>query len=250
MSADEILQNGLDIDDWDAPIYRVLPIKYFKVMIEKKKLVLVRPALWQDPFDNFFLKSKVKLQNGQVGSLQEICDKWYGICWTKNRDSDAMWRIYSPKKDGVRVSTTIRKLFSEIYKPADKFATLKYFIGSVQYKKRSEIEDFLRNTSFMDLAFGGQADRFARTLCMKRCEFLHESEVRLLFQDVKPKRRTRDKLRLSFDYAAVLNEATLDPRLEEPQFEAIKSDLIRFGCTLPITQSDLYKIDEMTIKLW
>lgn len=35
---------------------------------------------------------------------------FYGQCWTLKSTSDAMWRIYSPKKDAVRVRTTIRKL--------------------------------------------------------------------------------------------------------------------------------------------
>jgi hypothetical protein len=115
MSAGEMQENGLDIDDWDVPIYRVLPIKRFREIIRKNKLVLVRPSLWDDPFENFFLKWPVRLPTGELGSMRQISDKWYGICWTKNRDSDAMWRIYSPKKDGVGVSTTIRRLFSAIY---------------------------------------------------------------------------------------------------------------------------------------
>ena len=99
-------QNGLDIDNWDAAIYRVLPIKRFKEMIRKKTLVLVRPSLWDDPFENFFLKCKVKLRTGELASMKPIRDKWYGICWMRTPDSDAMWRIYSRKKDGVRISTT------------------------------------------------------------------------------------------------------------------------------------------------
>lgn len=248
MIAPEMQENGLDIDAWEAPIYRVLRLKRFKEMITKKKLVLVRPALWDDPFENFFLKSRVRLPTGESGSMKPIHDKWYGICWTKNRDSDAMWRIYSPKKDGVRVSTTIGRLFSAIYKPDDKFARLKYFIGTVQYKERGEIEAFVRNTPFMGLALGGQPHEFARTLCVKRCEFSHEREVRLLLQDVKQQKRS-DKLRLPFDYTTVLSEVTLDPRLDGPKFQAIKDELVSLGCTLPITQSELYHIDEMTIEL-
>jgi len=160
-----------------------------------------------------------------------------------------MWRIYSREEDGVRVSTTIRRLFSAIYDDKDQFATLKYFVGEVEYKERAEIEDFLRRTPFMSLAFGGQAGPFARTLCIKRPEFSHEAEVRLLVQHLEPT-DPGDVLNVPFDYAKVLDdEVALDPRLEPAQFEAVKKELLGAGCTLKITQSDLYKIDEMTIDL-
>src|SRR5271155_4059703 len=111
MSTPDMEKNGLDIDNWDAAIYRVLPLKRFKELIVKKRLVLVRPLLWDDPFENFFLNCPVRIPpTGELGSMKQISEKWYGICWTKNSDSDAMWRIYSHMKDGVRVSTTIRKL--------------------------------------------------------------------------------------------------------------------------------------------
>jgi hypothetical protein len=92
-------------------------------------------------------------------------------------------------KDGLRVSTTIRRLFSAIYDDKEKFATLMYFIGEVEYAERPEIEDFIRRTPFTALSLGGQAAPFAHTLCIKRPEFAHEDEVRLLIHDAEDKNR-------------------------------------------------------------
>ena len=96
-----------------------------------------------------------------------------------------MWRIYSHNKCGVRVATTIKKLFSNFYDNTDKFASLKYLIGSVEYIDRVKIEEFLANTTFTALMLGGQPHKFAKTLCIKRPEFSHEKEVRLIFQDTE-----------------------------------------------------------------
>ena len=86
-------------------------------------------------------------------------------------------------------------------------------------------------------------------LCIKRPEFAHEDEVRLLIHDAEDK-NLGDVLNVHFDYAKVLDsEVGLDPRLDAAQFKAAKDDLERAGCTLRIIQSDLYKIDEMTIDL-
>jgi hypothetical protein len=157
MDAEVMRTNGLNIKDWDAPIYRVMPVYRFQEMLKTKTTGLSRPSLWDDPFENFYLKCKVRLRTGEIASLKGISSKWYGQCWTKNRDGDAMWRIYSPNKDGPRVATTIKRLFSEIYDVKEVFATLKYFIGEVQYEDRRQIEDFLRRTPFVSLAFGGRA---------------------------------------------------------------------------------------------
>lgn len=247
---DEVLKtNGLDIKNWDSTIYRVMPIFRFKESIATGKMGLTRPVLWDDPLENFYLKCKVRISKTEVASLRSISSSWYGQCWTKKRDSDAMWRIYSHEKDGLRVSTTIRKLFSAIYDDKEEFATLMYFIGEVEYAERSEIENFIRHTPFTALSFGGQSAPFARTLCIKRPEFAHEDEVRLLIHDAEDKNRG-DVLYVPFDYTKVLDsDVALDPRLDAVQFKAAKDDLYKAGCTLHITQSDLYKIDEMTIDL-
>jgi hypothetical protein len=165
-----------------------------------------------------------------------------------HRDSDAMWRIYSSDKMGIRVSTTIRKLFAGVCDTTVEFAKLKYFIGKLEYEDRSKIEQFIKTTSFGDLAFGGQGDKFARTLCIKRPEFEHEKEVRLLIQDPEHKVHT-DVLTLPFAYDSVLSEIVCDPRLDSATFDRLKKDFFGLGCSLPIGQSDLYKIDEMTIRL-
>jgi hypothetical protein len=249
MDAEVMKTNGLNIKDWDAPIYRVMPVSRLKEIVQSGMMGLSRPSCWDDPFENFYLKCKVRLRTGEIASLTNISSKWYGQCWTRNRDSDAMWRIYSRDKDGVRVSTSIERLFSAIYDDKNEFATLKYFIGEVQYEDRKDIEDFLRRTPFMSLAFGGQAAPFARTLCIKRPEFSHEAEVRLLVEHLEST-DPGPVLNVPFDYAKVLDhEVALDPRLEAAQFEGFRKELVDARCTLQITQSDLYKIDEMTIDL-
>ena len=102
--------NGINIVDWEATIYRVFSMQWFTHLITTRTNGLVNPSMWEDPFENFFLKNKAIASDGSVISLESLTESWYGQCWTRNRDSDAMWRIYSPSKDWVRVSTTINKI--------------------------------------------------------------------------------------------------------------------------------------------
>ena len=245
----QLIDNTIDINDLNQKIYRIFNIKRFKEVITKNEMVLVTPSKWDDPFENFFLKANVINENGEIGSLQNIAEKWYGQCWTLNIESDAMWRIYSPNKDGVRISTTIQELFSILWDDNNQFAGLRYFIGKLKYKTRSDIENFMRTTSFSDMALGGQNDNFARLLCIKRLEFEHEQEVRLLANDTDNTRGCDGCYRIQFDYKKVFEDVCLDPRLDSQDFKDIKKSIEDLGCTLPITQSDLYKVTFPAIRL-
>jgi hypothetical protein len=241
--------NGINIGNWDTPIYRIFQVDYLKELIKAHKNCLVQPQKWDDPFENFFLRSECVNKKGEHISLSSIHNDWYGQCWTTVKESDAMWRIYSPNKNGARVSTTVRKLFDKFYDYTDKRACLKYFIGEVRYISRADIEQFLNDTTFQDLSFGGMPHGFAKTLCMKRPEFTHESEVRLLFQDIEPKIGVNGLAYFPFNSNIILDEIALDPRLLDNEFEMTKTDLVNLRCTVPIIQSDLYQMTPATIRL-
>ena len=241
--------NAINIDDLDETIYRIFPINWFTDLIKTRTNGLVNPAKWDDPFENFFLKNMAALPDGTIVSLASISEGWYGQCWTRNEDSDAMWRIYSKDKTGVRVATTIRALFSSFYNTSEKFASLKYLIGSVSYIKRQEIERFLSTTSFTDLALGGQPHNFAKTLLMKRPEFSHENEVRLLFHDSENNNGKDGVATFRFPWEDVISGIALDPRLSDSEFDAERQKIISLGCHLPISQSELYKFTPTIIRL-
>src|SRR5438552_2336902 len=69
----------------------------------------------------------------------------YGQCWSLLDESDAMWRIYSPNKAGVKIRTTVRKLITAVYDRTDRYASLKYFIGRVSYESEKELLSIFSN---------------------------------------------------------------------------------------------------------
>ena len=106
----------------------------------------------------------------------------------------------------------------------------------------------MSKTSFRDVAFGNGNDGFANLLCIKRREFSHENEVRLLVNDTRS--QSRDGCyRTAFDYSITFEDICLDPRLNEPDYSALKEGLESLGCTLPITQSELYKVNFPPIRV-
>lgn len=241
----------IDISDLDVFIYRIFPKHRFLDLLRDRKNGLVKPRLWEDPFENFFLRSEAVEPDGTTVSLESIAEGWFGQCWTLNNDTDAMWRIYSPApaNDSIKVRTTVRKLFDSFYDTRDTFASLKFLMGKVQYLTEADIKKLVASTSFDDVASGGQATGFSRLLCIKREAFAHEGEVRLLFQDVDGKHRTDVAVQFDFDFNNICDEVVLDPRLPAKDVATLTADIKAAGCTLPVTQSSLYRAPKFTVKL-
>lgn len=246
-----MVKNVLGGIDLDKPLYRVFTAARAISLFQTGTNGLVRPAMWDDPFENFFLQCMARdPATGVEVSLRNLSDDWYGQCWSLTRESDAMWRIYGPSKDGVRVSTTARKLFESIWDEVDEFRTLKYFIGKVKYLRQSEFKRFIANTTFSAISLGGQAAPFAETLLMKREAFKHENEVRLLFQDVdEPKRGVKNVASFPFDANSILDGVLLDPRMDSANAALLEKRLRVAGCTRPIKQSMLYRPPTAVITL-
>ncbi|HJF26762.1 MAG TPA: hypothetical protein K8V79_00645 [Acinetobacter lwoffii] len=104
---------GLTEAELDQPIYRIFSLERFFQVLDKKQLTLVKPHLWDDSFENVLLKSEFKTASNET-AVFEAHDSVYGQCWTRHAESDAMWRIYSPHKSGVKLQTTPRKLLETL----------------------------------------------------------------------------------------------------------------------------------------
>jgi hypothetical protein len=93
---------NLKTADLDKPVYRIVTFERFRQLFQEKQNTLVSPVLWDDPFENFILRCPVQLVTGELASV-DFHDQYFGQCWTLKSASDAMWRIYSQDKRGIRM---------------------------------------------------------------------------------------------------------------------------------------------------
>lgn len=77
-------------EERDQSIYRVMPIGRLIEVFNLEKLSLVRPKMWDDPFENWLLKSYGLTPEGHRVHLTKIRDALYSQCWTLHRETDAM----------------------------------------------------------------------------------------------------------------------------------------------------------------
>lgn len=241
---------------FDVPIYRIYKLSRFKHLLGKNTDGLVSPTKWYDPFENFFLQNtKVKVsENESPIPLQNLAEDWYGQCWSFEKETDAMWRIYCPCpkiETGVKVKSTIRKLFENLQKVDSTNPQLQFFVGRVCYFTEHKIKQFMSKTTFSQIA-SSSGKEFARLLCIKRDEFKHESELRILFQDLDigaGKRGVEGVFDYQLDPNVVFEEIVLDPRITEQQENVQKAELINLGSALQIRKSTLYQSPSFEIPL-
>ena len=209
-------------DRRDRYVYRILSLEHFFQMFESNSNVLVKPALWEDPFENFIMNSKFRSSDGDVTDLLTR-DLFYGQCWSKSKASDAMWRIYSPEKKGVRIRTTVRKLITSLASSNKEHSYLQYFVGGVKYFNNKKF------TAFSQSALSGnrfpQAHDLARTLLVKRPAFKHENELRLLYFDVDRNNR-EDIFSYKISPHDLIDQIMVDPRVTFSEFRNLKDEIV------------------------
>ena len=245
---------GLDHEDDPIYIYRIMHIETLLEILNKKRLCLRQPAKWDDPFENYILKKCSNLRK-----LHFPADI-FGQCWTLHSETDAMWRIYAPDKNGVKIKTTAQKLFSELFlsEEVGQYPYLSCFIGKVSYVESSEIKNLDERVA--EIVSGDGVSHnipVAKTLLMKRPEFEHEAEVRLIYLDqydldkskIGPGMRAllplADDVVFEFgiDTADLIEEIVLDPRMNEYSCAAYENYIRTLGYDGPLHQSLLYKVD-------
>ena len=227
---------------FDEPIYRVFSSPRLFEMFDTSKLSLLRPKMWEDPFENFLYQIPcVDSTTGAPISIENLRRKLYGQCWSFEKESDAMWRIYSPTKDSAKVRSTPRRLISAIYDTGKQFASLMYFIGAVRYSDETDFVTFFSNPARLLACITDTSARGpVELLLWKRREFEHEKEVRLIFQDTHD--MPDDVIHFDIDPFTLFDEIVFDPRIPKSIFSAFSAKLRTYGFKGTVDQSKLYQL--------
>lgn len=254
---DEKLKAGNVINlDLDTPIYKYIPFKYLKLMIQNSNLYFGKVSSWEDVYENWFLKEQMVLPSGEKGSATDLIQGVFGQSWTLQEESDAMWRIYS-KLDrtlhdylddtAVRIKTTARKLYNVIYANDEDFNTS--YIGAVKYLSQNDflkMQDSLSPLNPLDLS-----EVLVKSYFFKRAPFEHEKEVRpILIYSPKHENFGKDGVSFDIDFDNLIDEMVTDPRLTPDEYRTVRGQLIGLGAKSDkVRNSELYNIPPHIIHL-
>jgi hypothetical protein len=249
------------IDDPDVAIYRIFPLWFFEEALRLRRLMLVHPEMWEDPYELLFTRVIIESRTPPYKQTRlELAVSAYAQCWSMTQESDTLLRAYSrvvkdvhsgrntcPRDEGVQVRSTPRKLLSALTSwslcPASEYC----FIGKVEYLSTDEIEQHLAYRVGR-LGFHAFDDALARAeiLLKKRRVFAHEAEVRLIYVECRDV--AREKLvRVPIDPTEIFEEVSFDPRLvlfERKEREAVARAL---GYNGTIRDLGLYENTELIV---
>jgi hypothetical protein len=200
-------------------------------LLETNTTSLARIRDWEDTWEVPLAKLPVQSDDGPISNRHySIFETMYGQCWSLNEESDAMWRIYSPQREGVVIQTSVKRfrliqglLFGALG-PVTYYGDLKQALEEAAQHREYQIftEAFL-----------------------KRRAFEHEREVRLVTCD-DPRcvehRRSKGTTRLEFsiDPVQFLEGIRIDPRADGCHEEMMRRYCARHGLRCEPVKSKLY----------
>ena len=244
-------KNIIDLPNRDQKIYRIFRLETFIKVLADKKLRLVKPLEWDDPFEDIFYQSNQINNHGEIINQLYERDRLYGSCWTLRYESDALWRIYSDKVllDGIKVETTVRKLFNCFYNSLNQYQDKRFFIGQIKYLTIEQIKERLEDEKYTrKIVYDSTNLEKVKTLLIKRNEFEHEEEVRLIYYEHQLHSIGCYPEYYEFDILAddIFDSFEVDPRLDESSFTQIKDILSKYYRG-SISKSKLYQNRKRTI---
>lgn len=234
-------QNNMlnDVVD-ELPIYKFMPLQYTLAMAQNNLLTINRINSWPDVYENYMLKQVYSLQDGTPIDVINQADGIYGQSWTYLPESDAMWRIYSPTQDTIRIKTTVEKLYDALYQSDHNMADT--YVGLVRYERQTDIDSAVQALS--PLAPGNFLKEVIKGAFVKRLEFEHEKEVRIVRMLDSQQTLLNGPL-LQFPIPAnFIDEFCIDPRADAALVANLTSQLTAIGIPAnKIYQSQLYQFN-------
>jgi hypothetical protein len=219
-------------NDLDRPIYRIISTRRFIQILTTNEFTLVSPKKWDDPFENTLASTSIQVGHEAKGVLKR--NGVYGQCWTWHKETDAMWRIYSPSKDGVRLMTTPRRLLTSLQNAIG--ASAKCFIGQIQYKRKSALQAYFYEINVSDISGVGVAE----SLLYKSVQFRHEAEVRLIYCAEEKVSHSNDVFGYQVSPSNLFDEVLFDPRMDRVRRKFCTETMNCLGYSFKIKKSTMY----------
>lgn len=185
-----IEDNIIEIEP-ETKIYRYIKVNRFFEMIRDGNISLVKPKTWPDKFENFISDAKLMNEKNMEYPFADIMNKFYALCWSKEKECEKMWENYAVIDNGVKIQTTTKKLLEVIYNKYENVeASYRCFIGKVDYISEEKIKEIRGNPNLKQYILECSGENMAKTLLIKRIhDFSYENEIRLLLNNLPPKQK-------------------------------------------------------------
>ena len=215
----------------NTPLYRIMPLKWFNVMVKKKSNTLFRPSTWDDPHETNYSNSVIATEQGDVPL---DASHWFGQCWSTCKESAIMWQAFKKDKEPyVKIKIDAFSLIKGLVEQDNnlRIAILEYirYFSPTTNDYQEKISDVMGMHQWPE-NFLKQGVTLAElypmyNLFTKRDVFKHEEEVRLLLFD-KSSSEKQETVSYSFD-PTTIREVVIDPwtSLDDGKYNEIETKL-------------------------
>ncbi|MFZ1806230.1 MAG: DUF2971 domain-containing protein [Cyclobacteriaceae bacterium] len=215
-------------------LYRFITVERVLAQLRSKELNFINPTKWSDPFEKFFLERDYLIGSRKV--FLPIRNRAFCLCLSGTLSSEAYWRVYAPKENGMRTTIKTEKLLDLL----NDQKGYDFHVGKVKYQITKEFHAIkLDKPALIDEINRNQVGPHQlRLLLKKRKSFLYEDEVRIM--GIVTKAKNTIVLNVPIDLKIVTSEFLLDPRMEKNQVKMIKEYFLKnYG--IKVWHSTLYK---------
>ncbi|MEP7287087.1 MAG: DUF2971 domain-containing protein [Chloroflexota bacterium] len=222
-------------------IWQYMDFIHFVSLIDKGCLFFRQAKKFSDPYEGSFtwLISQREYQLGDDSYKRMIVEVYNDArqrtavtCWHINsEESAAMWDLYSNRRQGIAIQSTVERLHSSLAKSAPKgmkSGTVNYFTKGEKVLVKPGAAGF----SGEDIWF------------YKRKSFEHEKEYRITIQaSDRAKIEVEGGIYVAVDLKLLIEKIYIAPSAETWKCNLIHSVANKYGLSVPIRQSDLDKAE-------
>lgn len=233
------INDALKMKKW--VIHKYIPLRYLLVLLKENKLIFNKVTTWEDPYENFFIKERFVLEGELEGShyvsVENLAIGLYGMSWTLQEETDSLWRIYSPDKLSIRISTTVETMVETVSSARNNWDV---WIDKVEYKGQEEIDKWLDDCKTVSTR-GEFFDKMGESFFIKRDAFVAEKEFRVIINYYDKSLPRSSFVCFQIEHNRFISSFITDPRLSKDEHEGIKAALVEAGVEEQLVQpSTLY----------
>lgn len=222
-------------------LFRYTSIERFLELLSGNCLIFLNPSTWSDPYERYYIEKKYYIS--RVPEALPIKERAFCLCLSGTKSSEALWKVYAPKEDGVRLTFKVSKLVSAL----DRVIDCDFYIGKVDYQTTSEFSKLTikHGDLIQDIRNNRIGEQQLKLILKKRIAFDYENEIRIIAipKKMPPKKTPKDSMtyKSNVKIKSFTTEYLFDPRLGKFHFKLLK-DFLRKEHGLKISHSVLYKV--------
>ena len=213
-----------------AGLYKIMSLDRFLQMLLSRENTLLRPSMWEDPYESKLEHSDFTTQDGNI--IQYSDNLWFGQCWSTEAECDGLWRCYTNNKNtrSVKIKTSVARLADGIEENNQDNA-FSFYIGKVEYSQENNFETkLLERTKTINNQIHNWEKGFALSLLLtKRKAFEYEKEVRLM---ANLNQNNHDLKTMSYSIRSIskmIMHVELDPWTTPDELSTFKNLFSRHG---------------------